>query len=82
VLSEEQLKEVEDLASLFFTEEEIEEISGIAKDTPGWRKAFRTGSLKSEAELRRSVIQLAKDGSSPAQTLAWKMMEQQKRMTN
>lgn len=79
MLDEEQKKEVEELAGLFFTEEEIEEITGLSKTQEGFTKAFRTGSLKAEAEIRKSIIGLAKDGSSPAQTLAWKMVENQKR---
>lgn len=79
MLSDEQAAEIEELAGYFFTEDEVEEITGLEKSTCGFKKAFRKGSLKAEAEIRKSIIQLAKDGSSPAQTLAWKMLESQKR---
>jgi hypothetical protein len=79
VLSEEQIKEVEALAELFFSPEEIQLISGVQAEDPDFKKAYQRGNLKSEAEIRKSIIQLAKDGSSPAQTLAWKMVEINKR---
>ncbi len=80
MLSDEQLKEIEELAGLFFLEEEVEEITATKREDPGWAKAYRRGSLMQEANLRKSIIGLANDGSSPAQTLAWKMLERQKRM--
>jgi hypothetical protein len=79
VLIKEHVKEIEELASLFFSSEEIREITGLNPEDPQFKKAYRRGSLKSEAEIRKSIIQLAKDGSSPAQTLAWKMVESTKR---
>jgi hypothetical protein len=79
VLNEEQQSEIEELAGYFFTEDEVEEISGISKNAQGFKKAFRKGSLIAEAEIRKSIIELAKAGSSPAQTLAWRMLESQKR---
>lgn len=79
MLSEEQLKEIEELAGYFFTEEEVAEITGIGPEANGFKKAFRRGSLKAEAELRKVIIKTAMDGSSPAQTMAWKMVETQKR---
>jgi hypothetical protein len=73
------MQEVEELAALFFSSDEIREITGLNPEDPLFKKAYRKGSLKSEAEIRKSIIQLAKDGSSPAQTLAWKMVESTKR---
>lgn len=75
----ETIQEIEELAGYFFDEEQVALITGVEIDTPEFRKAFKRGSLKSEAEIRKSIIQLAKDGSSPAQTMAWKMVESQKR---
>jgi hypothetical protein len=80
VLSEEDLKEIEEMAGLFFTEEEVEEITGTRRDSKEWKLAFRRGSLKAEAALRKSIISLANDGSGPAQSMAMKMLEQQKRL--
>lgn len=79
MLSEELVKEIEELAGLFFSPEEVELITGCNVDDPAFIKAYKRGSLKSEAELRRSIIQLAKDGSSPAQAMANKMVESNKR---
>lgn len=79
MLDEELVKEIEELAGLFFTANEIQVITGADPQSIDFKKAFRRGSLKSEAEIRKSIIQLAKDGSSPAQTLAWKMVESTKR---
>lgn len=79
VLSDEQLKEIEDLAACFFTQEEIQEITGIEEASKEFKKAMRKGHLLSEYRLRKSIIDLASDGSSPAQTLAVKMLESLKR---
>jgi hypothetical protein len=79
VLNEEMIKEIEELAELFFTADEVQEITGADPLSTQFKKAYRRGSLKSEAEIRKAIIQLAKDGSSPAQTLAWKMVESTKR---
>lgn len=79
MLTEEQQKEIEELAGYFFTEDEVSEISGVEKSERGFKKAFRKGNLLAEAELRKSIMELAKAGSSPAQTLAWKMLDSQKR---
>lgn len=80
VLSEEDLEEIEKMAGLFFTEEEVEEITGTNQQSEGWKRAFRKGSLKAEADLRTAIISLANDGSGPAQSMAMKMLERQKRM--
>ena len=37
-------------------------------------KAYWSGYLKSKAELRKSILQNAKSGSSPAQTLSEKFI--------
>jgi hypothetical protein len=84
-LSKEILAEIEDQASLFMTPDKIAIVIDIPfpqfKDMlldpkhPAAR-AFRRGSLKSEIELRRSVIDLANRGSSPAQTLAVKLRDE------
>lgn len=79
MLNDEQLEEVRELAGCFFSEEEIKEIMELDRTCPEFKKACRTGYLKSEAELRKSIFQLANNGSSPAQTLAIKMIEAHKR---
>ncbi|AWW31840.1 hypothetical protein DN752_17825 [Echinicola strongylocentroti] len=79
MVNEEQLEEVEELAGCFFTEEEILEIIGLETANQAIRRAIRKGLLKQEAALRKSIIDLAVAGSSPAQTLAFKMLESVKR---
>ena len=65
-------EETEWLASLFFTRKEIEVIMGESEDP------ILRGRLKSEAELRESVIELAKAGSGPAQAMANQYITQMK----
>lgn len=79
MLSDDQKAEIEAFAGCFFSPDEIHEITGVNPQVDGFKEAFRRGSLISESEIRKSIISLAKSGSSPAQTLAWKMLEQQKR---
>jgi len=57
--------EVEELASLQFTEDEIKTVVGEDKKIdPIW---IKRGRLKAEAEVRKSILSQAKQGSSPAQ---------------
>lgn len=57
--------EVEELASLQFSEDEILTIVGEDKEIdPLW---IKRGRLKAEAEVRKSILSQAKQGSSPAQ---------------
>jgi len=57
--------EVEELASLQFTEDEIKTVVGDDKKLdPIW---IKRGRLKAEAEVRKSILSQAKQGSSPAQ---------------
>ena len=42
------------------------------------RKRFAIGRLKCEAEVRKSIFELAKNGSSPAQAFAFKLIENAK----
>lgn len=79
MLDDNQIKEVEELAGLFFSIDEVAFIMGVNSQDQTFKKAYDRGSLKSEAEIRKSIIQLAKDGSSPAQAMAWKMVEINKR---
>lgn len=78
-MSEEILKYAEELGGLFFSDEEIAEILETPTLDPSVRRAVRKGALLAEAQLRKSVIKLAMDGSSPAQGFAMRMLDQQKR---
>ncbi len=86
-MTEQQLTELEEFASLMFKVEEIalimevdpKELSETIKDpdTPQF-KAFQKGRLEKEAEVRTSIFTLAKNGSSPAQLSALKLIENAK----
>lgn len=41
-------------------------------------QAFQSGRMKSEYELRQSILKLAKSGSSPAQTMALELLNDSK----
>jgi len=82
--SNDLLKQITDLAALFFTPREVAMmleldvehfiwVCDLTPDHEGY-KAFHSGRLQSEVDLRKSVIKLAKSGSSPAQTLALDML--------
>jgi hypothetical protein len=82
--SADQLKEIEAFAGKLMAGEEIAIILCIDeseflqqlqnKDTDA-AKAFLRGLLRTKAELNESILKLAKQGSSPAQTLALKMVK-------
>lgn len=83
-LSEEQLDEVKGFAALLFFPEEIATIMEI--DPQSFRDeikskkgkiylAFISGKLKTEAELRKTTLTYAKQGSSPALTASLKFLE-------
>jgi len=77
-LTDEQLKEVESLAELFFSPGDIAIIlevdqecfiRAIATQYSEIYKAYNKGQLLGESKIRKSVMELAENGSSPAQTL-------------
>jgi hypothetical protein len=77
-LTKEELAEVEEFAGLFYDlrsvaiilDKDIAEFrSEYLKETELYR-AYQRGVLKTESEVRKSIINLAKAGSSPAQNLA------------
>jgi len=80
-LTDEQLKQVEEYASYFFSPKEICIILGIDHKTTltiegsEFSNAYQKGSLLSQAKVRKSIIDLAQKGSSPAQALAVQMMD-------
>lgn len=82
-LNEEQLKEIENMASLFFTSEEIAQNLELEGDRLDYfvdvlecrnisnpiYKSYVKGRLSSEVELRKSIRQSALNGSSPSQQM-------------
>ena len=86
-ITEEDLTEIKNLAALFFSPREIavmREIKLVAMITATEDEeskvyeAFYSGRLQSEMELRKSIIKLAKSGSSPAQTMALDLFNKSK----
>lgn len=85
--TEEDLQEIEEMAALLFSPEDIAQVIGIPQNeivecliNPEHpvSMAFSKGSLQTEVELRRSILKLAKQGSSPAQTLSIKLRDELK----
>lgn len=78
-MTQEILDEIERLAGLFMTPDAIAVIIGMKHedfweelydtDSPIYQHYYR-GKYKSEAEVRQAIIKLAKQGSSPAQSMA------------
>lgn len=88
-LNEEQLKEVETMAGLFFSPEkigialeldlhEVDEFKEIIKSDPSnpIYKAYHKGDLTTEVELRAAIKQSALNGSNPAQNTMLNFREQ------
>ena len=68
-MTPEQLQQIEDMAALQFTVEEVAIIvdvtpAAIADGTAA--QAYLRGRLRAQAEVRRSILDMAKEGSSPA----------------
>ena len=90
-LSEEELKQITKLAKLSFKPDEIEiimefEIMSLSEqlDNPNSKayKAFHSGRLTAEYELRKSIAQSAENGSHPAQLQMLKFQNQLKANIN
>lgn len=62
-------EKIEELAALQFTTEEIAKIMemGAKKLLSQFQSSIDRGRLMAEAEVRRSILKLAKQGSTPAQ---------------
>lgn len=81
-LSDEELITIEKWAELAFSPHQVEILMGFAhgtiQDDQKAQEAYQKGFLMTEAEVWKSIFEHAKAGSSPAQTLAIKRMEQTK----
>lgn len=84
---EELLQQVEEFAGLMFSRDEIADIIDIDRQRftemvtdkeDDVQKAFRRGRLLREAQVRKSIFDLAGNGSSPAQAFAAKLIENAK----
>ena len=71
-------KEVERLAGLFFAPDEIciiMELQPLYSKDEKFKTAYKRGKLMVEAAVRKTVIDLAVSGSSPAQSATLLMIE-------
>ena len=84
-MTEAQLDEVEKFAGLFMKPSDIAIIlnipladlrAALADSSTNCFQRYHKGKLLSEAELRKSVLTMAKQGSSPAQSLASKLIDE------
>ena len=82
-IKEEELAEIGKLAAVFYTPKQIalilelpvaEFVEACSEEGTVCFNAFFGGRLKSEYEVRAAVVQLAKAGSSPAQTMAMQLL--------
>ena len=87
-LSESQLNEITELSMLQFTPEEVAKVLGlnvnefiaeINDDSSKIAFAYECGRLKAEAEIRKSIFSMAKQGSTPAQKQMMDLINQNKR---
>ena len=86
-INEALLAEIEEYAGLMFSKQEIAAIIEITdeefkdllsdKDNQAW-KSFQRGRLIKEGTVRKSIFDLASNGSSPAQAFAVKLIENAK----
>jgi len=76
--TQEQLHEIEAMAALFLPPEDIAINIGVDPDefteivnlkTGAGYQAYYKGRMKTEVELRQSILQAALNGSSPAQQM-------------
>jgi hypothetical protein len=86
-ITSEDLLLIEELASYFFTPREVAVmveadpnhfIAALEDEQCSIYQAFQKGRLQSEMELRKSIIKLARAGSSPAQTMSLDLLNKSK----
>jgi hypothetical protein len=86
-ITAEELAEVERLAGLFFSPREIavmlelhlpEILEQLDSNEGNFYRAFQKGRLQNEVDLRKAIMQLARAGSSPAQTMAMDILNKSK----
>lgn len=86
-LVDSDFQEIRNLAALFFTPREVatmlelpatEFVAECDNEHSLCFVAFHGGRLQAEVDLRKSVLMLAKSGSSPAQTMALDMLNKSK----
>jgi hypothetical protein len=86
-LTDDQIQEIEQMAELFFSPEDIAENIEVdpqkfilkiqLKEGPAY-KAFRKGWITSDMKLRKSIANAAYNGSSPAQGMLKQLQDKTK----
>jgi hypothetical protein len=80
----ELLKDAGEWAELFFSAQELADLLGLSIDAvriaisdpdSELGAAIRNARLRSQAELRRQILRLAKQGSGPAQAEALRLLK-------
>ncbi len=83
-ITDAEMEEIKTMAAVFFTPKEIALVLEVdvkefneacTSEGNKFYNAFAGGRLKSEFELRLSIVKLAKSGSSPAQTMSLDMLK-------
>lgn len=86
-LSTQQLNDIEEYASIFFSYKQIaislkinieDFIDEVTDESSQAYIFYQAGKMKSEIEIRKQIIQMAKLGSPAAQTEAIRLMKLQK----
>ena len=73
-------EQIEELAGLQFADFEIATICGLERaDLATYRQHIDRGRLRAEAEVRRAILTMAKQGSTPAQKQLMELNSQAKR---
>lgn len=78
-LSNEQLEEITENAKLLFSKREVATILQIPLPllhTDEFETAYQRGYLLSQVEFRAVILRLSSQGSTPAQNIVSKMIEQ------
>jgi len=84
-LAPEQRLKIEELAELQFNLDEIAlilEMDVEVAQLPDVALAYRVGTLRGEAEVRKAIKRMAKQGSGPAQKQYLDMIENRQRRDN
>ena len=86
-LTDDLLAQLEEMSSLMLNKNDIatlleldpDEFSNVLDDKSGeaWKR-FQTGRMKTITQVRKSIFELAANGSSPAQTEAMKIIRESK----
>ena len=86
-LTDDLLAQLEEMSSLMLNKNDIatlleldpDEFVNILEDKAGeaWKR-FQTGRMKTITQVRKSIFELAANGSSPAQTEAMKIIRESK----